>query len=133
MKGSYTISVKWDPGLRTFIARAAELAGVVGVGKSPDKAVSELLERGSKGNPGVLGVGELKPFSGQTRLRLPKGLHAELADEAQEEGVSLNTYIVQLLSRRNALNRIERRLEELGAKLNPPRNDPRPQKVSDAG
>jgi antitoxin HicB len=38
-------------------------------------------------------------FSGQTRLRLPKSLHAELNIRAKEEGVSLNTLAVTLLAR----------------------------------
>ncbi len=36
-------------------------------------------------------------FSGQTRLRLPKSLHATLSFLAEKEGVSLNTYLVHLL------------------------------------
>lgn len=36
--------------------------------------------------------------SGQFRVRLPKSLHAALTKQAREEGASLNTYIVMLLS-----------------------------------
>lgn len=38
-------------------------------------------------------------YSGQLRLRMPKSLHAHLAQEAEEEGVSLNMHIVSKLSR----------------------------------
>jgi predicted HicB family RNase H-like nuclease len=55
----------------------------------------------------------LKPFSGQTRLRLPKSLHQSLANEAKREGISLNTYIVHLLSRRDILAQIEKRITKL--------------------
>ncbi len=41
-----------------------------------------------------------KEYSGQFRLRLPKSLHAELAAEAVKQGVSLNGYVVYLLSTR---------------------------------
>ncbi len=41
-----------------------------------------------------------KEFSGQFRLRLPRSLHADLAMEAVEQGVSLNGYVVYLLSTR---------------------------------
>lgn len=36
--------------------------------------------------------------SGQFRLRLPTGLHAELAAEAERQGVSLNALISALLA-----------------------------------
>lgn len=36
--------------------------------------------------------------SGQTRIRLPAGLHAALAAEAKRQGVSLNTLMVTLLA-----------------------------------
>lgn len=37
-------------------------------------------------------------YSGKFTLRLPKSLHKELAEAASEEGVSLNSYILSLLS-----------------------------------
>jgi predicted RNase H-like HicB family nuclease len=40
-------------------------------------------------------------FSGRFVLRLPKTLHKQLAIEAEEEGVSLNTLIISLLSQNN--------------------------------
>ncbi|EFI34239.1 HicB family protein [Desulfonatronospira thiodismutans ASO3-1] len=39
-----------------------------------------------------------KEYSGQFRLRLPRDLHARLAEEASRQGVSLNGYVVYLLS-----------------------------------
>ncbi|MFW6216538.1 MAG: toxin-antitoxin system HicB family antitoxin [Desulfohalobiaceae bacterium] len=38
--------------------------------------------------------------SGQFRLRLPKSLHQDLAQEAREQGISLNSYVLYLLSTR---------------------------------
>ena len=40
--------------------------------------------------------------SGQFRLRVPKTLHAELVREAKAQGVSLNSYILYLLSTRHS-------------------------------
>ncbi len=40
--------------------------------------------------------------SGQFRLRVPKALHADLAREAKVQGVSLNSYILYLLSTRHS-------------------------------
>jgi hypothetical protein len=50
----------------------------------------------------------LRPYSGQTRLRLPKSLHASLANQAKQQGVSLNTHIVYLLSERNILSEVKK-------------------------
>jgi hypothetical protein len=36
--------------------------------------------------------------SGQFQLRLPRSLHAQLSDRAEQEGVSLNTMVVTLLA-----------------------------------
>lgn len=40
--------------------------------------------------------------SGQFRLRIPKDLHAALAREARNQGTSLNSYILYLLSTRHS-------------------------------
>ena len=37
--------------------------------------------------------------SGQLRLRIPKDLHKDLALSADRQGVSLNTYMIYLLSK----------------------------------
>ncbi len=52
-----------------------------------------------------------KEYSGQTLLRMPKSLHRELAIQAEEEGVSLNQYIVSLLSERKSINAIASEFE----------------------
>ena len=39
-------------------------------------------------------VGALEPLSGTLSLRLPKTLHAEIAQVAAEEGVSINQFIL---------------------------------------
>lgn len=40
--------------------------------------------------------------SGQFRLRVPKALHADLVREAKAQGISLNSYIMYLLSTRHS-------------------------------
>ena len=46
-------------------------------------------------------------YSGKTMLRMPKYLHQRLAENAKKEGVSLNQYLVCLLSERNTIKTIE--------------------------
>ncbi len=38
-------------------------------------------------------------YSGQFKLRLPKTLHRTLAEQAHEEGISMNQYCIYLLSK----------------------------------
>lgn len=49
-------------------------------------------------------------YSGKFPLRLPKSLHRKLAETAEKDGVSLNQYLVTLLSERNALHEIRQLL-----------------------
>lgn len=44
----------------------------------------------------------LQESSGQFRLRLPRDLHAALVREAKAQGVSLNSYVMYLLSTRHS-------------------------------
>ena len=46
------------------------------------------------------GIEPRKPFSGKLNLRLGPELHQQLAVSAQEEGVSLNSLIVETLKER---------------------------------
>ena len=41
-------------------------------------------------------------FSGQFRLRLPRDLHGALSQEAERQGISLNSYIIYLLGTRHS-------------------------------
>jgi predicted HicB family RNase H-like nuclease len=42
----------------------------------------------------------VREYSGQLRLRLPRSLHGRLVQEAELDGVSLNTLIVSWLAER---------------------------------
>jgi len=55
---------------------------------------------------------KVTPSSGQLRLRMPKSLHAALSNEAEDENISLNTYIVTLLSERHIEKKLLNKLEE---------------------
>lgn len=51
--------------------------------------------------------------NGKILLRLPRSLHRDLSYEAEQEDVSLNQYLVSLLSSRNAVRILERRIERI--------------------
>lgn len=52
-------------------------------------------------------------YSGKFNLRLPRSLHRRLAESADQEGVSLNQYVTQILARGDAQMKVERQLETL--------------------
>ena len=52
-------------------------------------------------------------YSGKFNVRLPKSLHRSLADAAAQDGVSLNQYVVMLLSSGNAQMQLERQLRHV--------------------
>lgn len=56
-------------------------------------------------------------YSGKFNVRLPRSLHRQLAEAAEREGVSLNQYVVMLLSRGDVPARLERLLAEIADKI----------------
>lgn len=103
----YSVCIKWSDEDEGFIATIPELEGLSAFGKTQREALAELevaadayLESWrASGRP--LPVPEKVPaYSGQLRLRMPRDLHARLARGASGQGVSLNTYLVSLLSER---------------------------------
>jgi antitoxin HicB len=56
---------------------------------------------------------EEEDYSGRLVLRLPKSLHRRLAGEAQRDGVSLNTYLIAILSDTLQSPRTRARLDEI--------------------
>lgn len=51
-------------------------------------------------------------YSGKFVVRLPKSLHQTLAHRAEQEGTSLNSYVVHLLGERSAATAIQQQLVE---------------------
>lgn len=47
-------------------------------------------------------------YSGRTLLRMPRSLHQKLAENAEIEGISLNQYLIHLLSEQNSTQEIIR-------------------------
>jgi len=116
--------LQWSEEDSGYIATIPELPGLSAFGVSPDEAIKQLaivkkafLDVMAEDEEEIPDADILRPFSGQTRLRLPKSLHASLSHEAKADGVSLNTYIVMLLSEKNALNQIRNSISALENRL----------------
>ncbi len=103
----YSFTVAWSEEDKGYVASCPELEGITGWGETSIEAVSELSEALRLAVQTYEEEGwELPPenhyreYSGQFRLRLPKSLHRWLAHTAEQEGVSLNTFVVARLSRK---------------------------------
>jgi predicted RNase H-like HicB family nuclease len=109
----HSVAIKWSDEDNGFIAFSPELEGLSAFGLTQDEAVKELLvaaeafiETLKESGQDIPTPGKILPYSGQLRLRLPKWLHANLAMEAENEGVSLNTHLVSLLAKRHGEHEI---------------------------
>lgn len=103
----YAISIKWSDEDNGFIATIPGIQGLSTFGTTREEALSELniaaeayFESLKKAGRPYPSEDKIIPYSGQLRLRMPRSLHAALASGAESEGISLNTYIVTLLSER---------------------------------
>jgi len=109
----HAISIKWSDEDNGFIAAIPGIQGLSAFGKTREEALSELnfaseayFKSLKKAGRQLPDEEKIIPYSGQIRLRMPKNLHSDLSNRAKDEGVSLNTYIITLLSERH----IERNL-----------------------
>lgn len=100
----YSVKVFWSGEDEAFIAVCPELKNLSAFGATREDALRELdvaIEAAlavyrEEGWPIPAPAGSAD-YSGQFRARLPKNLHRQLAETAEQEGVSLNTLVVDLL------------------------------------
>ncbi len=102
----YRIELVKDAESDGYMAAIPQLRGCMTCGDDMAKALANLedakriwietaLERGIEiPEP----EDDLKGYSGQLRLRIPKSLHRGISIMAKKEGVSMNQYCVSLLS-----------------------------------
>ena len=116
----YSINLTWSDEDNCYVATVSEFPGLSAFGDTPEEAIEEakiavegFLKVYKEDGCQIPEPEILKPFSGQTRLRLPKSLHAALSQEALKEGASLNSYIVYLLSERHVSKKLEKELTDL--------------------
>lgn len=88
-----------------WFAKIPDLPGCWGIGPTPQAAVDDAETNKRLWIEIALDDGSEIPeprsdedYSGQFLLRLPKSLHRALAEEAKWEGVSMNQYVVSLMT-----------------------------------
>jgi predicted RNase H-like HicB family nuclease len=116
----YSINIIWSDEDEAYIATIPEFPGLSAHGETAEEAIEEakialegFIEVFKEDGCKLPEPQTLNDFSGQTRLRLTKSLHAKLSQEADREGVSLNTYMVQLLSENHTKYQINKRLAQI--------------------
>lgn len=103
----YTMMVRWDADDGLFVARVKEIEGCTGHGDTEADALAMLRDNLREWVGFSLESGDPIPVpsdpadlpSGKWLQRAPRSLHAALALAAEEESVSLNQYVVSVLSR----------------------------------
>ena len=102
---NYSFTVRWSDEDRGYIAVCPEFPGVSGWGETAEEALREVrvalemsIEVYTEQGWELPSPWKLPRYSGQFRLRVPASLHAQLAERAGLEGVSLNTLAVSYLS-----------------------------------
>jgi predicted HicB family RNase H-like nuclease len=116
--GNYSMQIIWSGEKNSYVATVPELPQLTVITATAAQAVSELneaiaghLKEKEKNRQPVTLPRHLEEYSGQFRLRLPRMLHATLVREAEAEGISLNTYILYLLSERHAQQQTLKQVE----------------------
>ena len=110
MNLKYPFEIIPDESEGGYVILYPDLPGCLSQGETIDKAIkngedarltwiSSELEEGND----IPLPNSLNDFSGQFRIRIPKNLHKRIAIDAKREGVSMNQYILYLLSRNEAL------------------------------
>lgn len=104
-----------------YLAEFPDLPGCIADGETIEEAISEAgdalkawLKVAEERNHPIPIPSISENFSGQTRLRMPKSLHAQLSLHAKQEGVSLNSLVNAMLERE--LGREEARAAIMRAK-----------------
>lgn len=145
---NYSFEVRWSDSDRGYIATCPEFPDLSAFGETAKEAIEEADVALSLFVDTYKDEGIPLPeprtvveFSGQLRLRMPKGLHARLSALAETESVSLNQMIVAMLSEAagagDLLRRFEASLDNRIAELTsqtpkPKRTGREPGKVDDA-
>lgn len=107
----YKMEIVPDTAEGGYIASFPELPGCITCGETVESAVAnaldakkEWLEAAIEDGIEIFCPDSAEKYSGQFKLRLPKSLHKQLAEDAKRDGISMNQYCVYLLAQNNALH-----------------------------
>lgn len=102
---NYSFKVRYSKEDEGYIAECPEFPGLSAFGETASEAIEEaevalelFIETYIDELKELPVPNHKQDYSGQIRIRLPKTLHGRLASMADDEGVSLNTLMLQYLS-----------------------------------
>jgi predicted HicB family RNase H-like nuclease len=103
----YTMIVRWSADDELFVATVKEIEGCTGHGDTEADALVMLRDNLKEWiayclescDPIPIPADSVELPSGKWLQRVPRSLHAALTVAAEEEGVSLNQYVVSVLAR----------------------------------
>jgi antitoxin HicB len=96
-EGGFVAEIKDLPGCMTQAETIEEL--MENINEARELWIETVYESGKRDIPLPATA---QDFSGKFVLRVPKSLHRRLAQQAEQEGISLNQYAVSLLSAASA-------------------------------
>ena len=115
MNLSYRLEIIPDLEEGGYVGRFPELKGCITCADTLEELLVNLMDAKKVWIEDMLEMemdipepGELEEYSGQFKLRLPKSLHRQLAENSKREGISMNQYCVYLLSRNDALHSMKK-------------------------
>ena len=115
----------------TYFVEVEELPGCMSAGDTAEEAVEMIheameawiesnIERGLK----IPLPNATKEYSGKFLVRVPVSLHKRLAEQAKKEGVSLNQFVVSLLSEKVTVAKLLKKIESLEKEIKNLQNEP---------
>jgi predicted RNase H-like HicB family nuclease len=110
-EGSYFIKFHDLPGCMTQVEDPAEIAAMA------EEIRTLWIEGEYEDGHDIPEPTYVSSYSGKFVVRLPRHLHRDLAESAEREGVSLNTYVTSLLAERNMTAQMDSRLARIERSL----------------
>lgn len=106
----YKMEIVEDKDEGGYVVSYPDLPGCITCGETIETAVANAndakmawIEAALESGIEIQEPNNLKEYSGQFKLRIPRSLHRSLAEHSKKEGISMNQYCVYLLSRNDAL------------------------------
>ena len=103
----YTYRAMWSPNDRSYTGTCIEFPGLRGRGQTATEAIAAVERLVNQDVAAAAGTGRTPPesltdreYSGRFVVRMSPELHAHLAVESAEQGVSLNQWVLQKLTNR---------------------------------
>ena len=103
---NYTTEIRFDPDDQIYIAKIKELKDCESHGETKQEALEAVeiakrlwIETAIDHDFKIPVPKEEGEFSGKFIVRVPKGIHKEITEKAEEQGVSLNQWVLSVLAK----------------------------------